>query len=84
MPNKPKRTKKMYWQTKGNKKFSDVKNIKAWVCALASTFPCLPIEKQPKEKRLSKRRINFLAAFPIGVILPIKRTCFKFEYKRLR
>jgi hypothetical protein len=27
------------------------------------------IEKQPKEKRVSARRINFLAAFPIGVIL---------------
>jgi hypothetical protein len=59
----------MYWQTKGNEKFSSVKNIKAWVCTLASTFPCLLIEKQSKEKRLSARRINFSAAFPIGVIL---------------
>jgi hypothetical protein len=74
----------MYWQTNGNKLVRAIKDIKAWVCALASTFPCLSIEKQPNEKRLSPERLNFLAAFPIGVILAIKRMCFKFEYKRLR
>lgn len=37
---------------------------------LASALPCLPIEKQPTEKRLFNQRINFFAAFPIrGVIL---------------
>jgi hypothetical protein len=59
----------MYWQINGNKLVSDIKDIRTWVWDLASTFPCLLIEKQPKEKRLSKRRNNFLAAFPIGVIL---------------
>jgi hypothetical protein len=59
----------MYWQINGNKLVSIIKDIRAWVCALASTFPCLSIEKQPKEKRLSPERLNFLAAFPIGVIL---------------
>jgi hypothetical protein len=73
----------MYWQTNGSKIVSAIKDIRTWVCDLASTFPCLLIEKQPKEKRLSARRINFLAAFPIGAILPIKRMRFKFEDKRL-
>jgi hypothetical protein len=73
----------MYWQIKGNKIISVIKDIRTWVCILASTFPCLLIGKQPKEKRLSARRINFLAAFPIGAILPIKRMRFKFEDKRL-
>jgi hypothetical protein len=65
---------KMYWQTNGNKLVRTIKDIRAWVCALASTFPCLLIEKQPKEKRLSARRINDLAAFPIGVILQKENT----------
>jgi hypothetical protein len=73
----------MYWQTKGNKIVSANKDIRTWVCFLASTFPCLLIEKQPKEKKLSKRGINFLAAFPIGAILPIKRMRFKFKDKRV-
>jgi hypothetical protein len=73
----------MYWQKNDNKKISVFKNIRAWVCFFASTFPCLTIEKQPKKKSLSQRRINFLAAFPIGAILPIKRTCFKWNDKRV-
>ena len=59
----------MCWQINGNKLVSAIKNIRTWFCALASTFPCLPIEKQPKEKRISGKIINFLAAFPIVVIL---------------
>jgi hypothetical protein len=73
----------MYWQINDNKLIRAIKDIRAWVCALASTFPCLPIEKQPKEKKLSPERLNFLAAFSIGAILPIKRECFKCEDKRL-
>ena len=73
----------MYWQINDNKLISAIKDIKTWFCTLASTFPCLSIEKQPKEKKVSGRRINFLAAFPIGVILPIKKTCFKFKNKKL-
>jgi hypothetical protein len=77
----------MYWQINSNgiisnEIFSDIKDIKAWFCTLASTFPCLSIEKQPKKKRLSPERLKFLAAFPIGVILAIKRTSFKYTYKR--
>jgi hypothetical protein len=68
----------MYWQINGNKIVRANKDIRTWVCILASTFPCLLIGKQPKEKRVSKRKNNFLAAFPIGVVLSIKRMCFKF------
>jgi hypothetical protein len=73
----------MYWQIKCNKIVSANKDNRTWVCILASTFPCLLIGKQPKEKRLSARRINFLAAFPIGAILPIKRMRFKCENKKV-
>jgi hypothetical protein len=73
----------MYWQINGNKLVSAIKNIRTWFCTLASTFPCLLIEKQPKEKRLSPERLKFLAAFPIGVILPIKRMRFKCKDKRM-
>jgi hypothetical protein len=72
----------MYWQINDNKLVITIKNNWTWFCALASTFPCLPIEKQPKEKRVSGRRINFLAAFPIEVILAIKKNSFKYAYKR--
>jgi hypothetical protein len=73
----------MYWQINDNKLISAIKDIKTWFCALASTSPCLPIEKQPKEKRLSPERLNFLAAFPIGVILLIKIMHFKSKNKKL-
>jgi hypothetical protein len=73
----------MCCQINGNKLVSVIKDIRTWVCALASTFPCLLIGKQPKEKRVSKRRINFLVAFPIGAILAIKRMRFKCEDKRV-
>jgi hypothetical protein len=72
----------MYWQINGNKLVSAIKNIRTWFCTLASTFPCLLIGKQPKEKSHSPERLKFLAAFPIGVILPIKRIAFKYIYKR--
>jgi hypothetical protein len=72
----------MHWQTNSNELFNTIKNNWTWLYAFAGAFPCLLIEKQPKEKRLSARRINFLAAFPIGVILPIKRIAFKFKDKR--
>ena len=73
----------MHWQINRNKIFKNIKNIWTWLYAFAGAFPCLPIEKQPKEKRLSPERLNFLTAFPIGVILPIKKTCFKFKNKKL-
>jgi hypothetical protein len=72
----------MYWQINGNKIVNAIKDIKTWFCTLASTFPCLPIEKQPTKKRLSTESLKFLAAFPIGVILAIKRTSFKSACKR--
>jgi hypothetical protein len=73
----------MHWQTNRNEIFRNIKNVWTWLYAFAGAFPCLPIEKQPKEKRVSARIINFLAAFPIGVILLIKRMRFKYEDKRL-
>jgi hypothetical protein len=71
----------MHRQTNSNKILS-IKNIWTWLYAFDGAFPCLPIEKQPKKKRLSTERLKFLAAFPIGAILAIKRTSFKSACKR--
>jgi hypothetical protein len=58
----------MNGQTNRSEIDNDVKKIWTWLWTRPFS-PCLLIGKQPKEKRLFKRRINFLAAFPIGVIL---------------
>jgi hypothetical protein len=53
----------MHRQTNSNKILS-IKNIWTWLYAFDGAFPCLPIEKQSKKKRLSPERLKFLAAFP--------------------
>jgi hypothetical protein len=68
----------MHWQTNRNEILSNIKNNWTWLYAFAGAFPCLPTEKQLKEKKLSPERLNFLAAFSIGVILLIKKVSFKF------
>ena len=67
----------MYWQINGNKIINAIKDKKTWFCALASTFPCLSIERQPMKKSLSPERLKFLAAFSIE-ILTFKKLTFKF------